>query len=290
MTAHSGAPPVQPITSKAFLRNLWRLMAPYWSSGERWPARGLLAVIVVMNLGLVYINVQLNWWNKEFYDALQQRNEGKFLSQLGIFAILATIYILVAVYRLYLNQMLQIRWRRWLTEHYISDWLNDRAYYRLQLGGYGTDNPDQRIADDLKFFVQYTLSLGLGLLSASVTLVSFIAILWEISGPLEFTLAGYDIVIPGYMVWVALIYSIVGTWLTHLIGRPLIRLNYNQQRFESYFRFGLVRLRENAEAIALYAGEDGERRSFRDLFQRVQANWFGIMSRQKRLTFFTVGF
>jgi putative ATP-binding cassette transporter len=209
---------------------------------------------------------------------------------MGRFGILATIYILMAVYAFYLNQMLQIRWRRWLTDNYLVEWLSDRAYYRLQLKGNPADNPDQRISDDMKFFVDQSLELSLGFLNAVVTLGSFVGILWGLSGPAEIPFNGSHIVIPGYMVWAALLYAIVGTWLTHKIGKKLIGLNFSQQRFEADFRFSLVRFRENAEGVALYNGEADELRGFRSRFANVVDNWWRIMKRQKILNFFTIGY
>jgi putative ATP-binding cassette transporter len=277
-------------TSRQFLRDLWVLARPYWFSEEKWGARGLLAIIVALNLGMVGIMVLLNQWNNAFYNTLQDKDLEGFYQQLLVFSGLAGAFILVAVYRLYLNQMLQIRWRRWLTERYLDEWIAHRTYYRLQLTDRETDNPDQRIADDLSLFVERTLSLTLGLLSAVVTLVSFVVILWGLSGMFSFNLGGHEIVVPGYMVWVALVYAIVGTWLTHLIGRPLVGLNFNQQKFEANFRFSLVRVRENAEAIALYRGEAGEIGNLRLRFSDVWRNWWEIMKRQKKLTWFNAGY
>ena len=275
---------------RQFLRDVWTLAIPYWSSEDRWPARGLLAVLVAMNLGLVYLNVVFNRWNNAFYNTLQDKDYAAFTHQLGVFTGLAAMFIIVAVYQLYLNQMLQIRWRRWLTDHYLDAWLADRAYYRMQLAGGSTDNPDQRIAEDLRLFVASTLALSLGLLSAVVTLGSFIAILWGLSGAVTLPVGPTGVTLPGYMVWAALVYAIAGTWLTHTIGRPLIRLNFDQQRFEADFRFNLVRFRENVEGVALYAGEADEGRTFRARFARVVGNWWGIMRQQKRLTWFTAGY
>jgi putative ATP-binding cassette transporter len=273
--------------SGAFLRDLWALTRPYWFSEDRWAGRGLLAIIVAMNLGLVYLSVLFNEWYRLFYDALQIRNSHEFWHQLGRFSILAAIAIVVAVYQIYLRQMLQIRWRQWLTTRYLQDWLGGQTYYRMQLLGGGADNPDQRIAQDLALFVNQTLTLTLGFISSVVTLVSFVGILWAISGPLTVPLGAGTVTISGYMVWAALVYAIVGTWLTHLIGRPLVRLNYDQQRYEADFRFGLVRLRENTEGVALYGGEEGEQKVLRHHFGFVVRNWWGIMKRQKSLTWFT---
>jgi putative ATP-binding cassette transporter len=275
---------------RRLLSDAWALARPYWRSNDRWPARGLLLAVVALNLGIVYINVLINEWNNAFYNSLQDKNYAVFVHQFIRFSWLAGLYIVVAVYQLYLNQLLQIRWRRWLTERYLRAWLSDGAYYRMQLGAGETDNPDQRIADDLRLFVTGTLTLAIGGLRAAVTLVSFVAILWSLSGPLTLRIGGSSIAIPGYMVWVALAYAIVGTWLTHWIGRPLVRLNFDQQRYEADFRFGLVRFRENAEGVALYHGESDELRGFRERFGAVVRNWWDIMRRQKRLTWLTAGY
>jgi putative ATP-binding cassette transporter len=226
----------------------------------------LLVTIIVMTLGLVYINVQFNSWYNDFYNTLQEKKQAEFFYQLGKYGVLASIYIVVAVYAFYLNQMLQIRWRRWMTDRYLQEWLSQRTYYRMQLTGKQTDNPDQRVSEDMKLFVDDSLSLSLGFLNAAVTLVSFVGILWGLSGALAIPLGANSFEIPGYMVWVALVYAIVGTWLTHKLGKPLIALNFNQQRFEADFRFNLVRFRENTEGIALYRGEPGELQGFRERF------------------------
>jgi len=272
------------------LREAWTLIRPYWFSEDRWAGRGLLVLVVGLNLGIVYINVLLNKWNNVFYNSLQDKDYAAFLSLLIRFSWLAGLYIIFAVYQTYLNQMLQIRWRRWLTERYLGAWLTDGAYYRMQLTAKETDNPDQRIADDLRLFVTGSLSLGIGGMRAIVTLVSFLGILWGLSG--SFTLPGWagGFTVAGYLVWTALLYSIAGTWLTHLIGRPLVLLNFNQQRYEADFRFNLVRFRENTEGVALYRGEPDELRGFRDRFNGVVQNWWGIMRQQKRLTWLTAGY
>jgi putative ATP-binding cassette transporter len=275
------------MSSKQFLSAFWALARPYWVSKERRTGLVLLAAVVVMALALVWLNVQFNYWYNDFYNTLQTQNQPEFYRQLLKFTLLAFAYIIIGVYQIYLQQMLQIEWRNWLNDRLLADWLKDRAYYRLQLLDRGTDNPDQRIAEDLRFFVDNTLSLGLGLLSAVVTLVSFVVILWTLSGALSFTLGATHVSIPGYMVWCALVYAIAGSWLTHLIGRPLIRLNFDQQRFEADYRFSLVRLRENSEGVALYRGETEETENFRARFGNVISNWWGIMRKQKQLGFFT---
>ncbi|HSN39538.1 MAG TPA: ABC transporter ATP-binding protein/permease [Burkholderiales bacterium] len=276
--------------ARAFLKDLWALARPYWFSDERWVARGLLAVNVVLNLAIVYISVLINKWQNDFYNALQNKDTAAFYRLLLHFSLLAAAFIITAVYQLYLNQMLQIRWRRWLTEKYLAEWIGNRTYYRMQLTDRGTDNPDQRISEDLALFVDRTLNLTLGFVSAVVSLLSFVAILWGLSGAFEFMLGSTQVRIEGYMVWAALLYAIAGTWITHRIGRPLIALNFGQQKFEANFRFSLVRFRENSESIAIYGGEANEMRGLRRRFLDVFNNWWEIMKRQKKLTWFRSGY
>jgi vitamin B12/bleomycin/antimicrobial peptide transport system ATP-binding/permease protein len=273
-----------------FWRDFWALFKPYWFSEEKVIARLLLFSIIALTLASVYMDVQFNAWYNLFYNTLQDKNKPEFYHQIGRFCILAAIYIVIYVYSTYLNQMLQIRWRRWLTRKYQTEWMSDRTYYHMQLTGNQTDNPDQRISEDLKLFVDSTLSLSLGLLNAVVSLVAFVGILWTLSGALEFPVGGDTYVVHGYMVWVALGYAVVGTWLAHKIGKSLIALNFNQQRYEADFRFNLVRLRENMEGVALYRGEEDEMRGFRNRFAPVYTNWWSIMRKQKNLNFFAIGY
>ncbi len=266
-----------------FLKAFWALAKPYWVSEQRAKAWTMLATVVGLVLMLVWLEVQFNAWNNDFYNTLQNKDGPEFFRQLGKFTLLAVLFIVTAVYRLYYQQMLTIEWRTWLTERFLANWMKDQAYYRMQLLDRGTDNPDQRIAEDLNLFVTSTLSLTLGLLSAVVTLVSFVAILWVLSGMIE--LAGLQI--PGYLVWIALIYAVVGTLVTHFIGRPLIGIEFNQQRFEADFRFSLIRVRENSEGVELYSGESGELDGFRERFGAVILNCWQLMLKQKQLTWAT---
>jgi putative ATP-binding cassette transporter len=275
---------------------VWRIASPYFYSEDRWPGRILLAAVIAIELSIVGINVLLNSWNNTFYNALQDKDWSAFVYQLGYFSVLATIYILLAVYQLYLNQWLQIRWRRWLTRAYLDHWLAGANHYRMQLLGDAADNPDQRIAEDVKQFIDSgptgigILPIGLGLLNSVVTLGSFAVILWNLSGTAPLHLFGSTWAIPGYLFWAALFYAIIGTILTHLVGRALTALNFQQQRYEADFRFNLVRVRENSEQIALLEGEPAERDQLLSRFSNVVANWLAIMSRQKKLTFLTAGY
>jgi putative ATP-binding cassette transporter len=279
-----------------FRRKAWALTKPYFQSEDKWKARGLLLAIVLLNLGAVYMLVLLNEWNRVFYDALQEKNQPVFWEQLGRFTYLAFAFIIIAVYRFYLTQLLEVRWRAWMTAHYLQRWLADHAFYQMELARYASnedkaattpDNPDQRIQEDLNLFTTYTVSLSMGLLNAVVTLLSFVGILWSLSGPFAFTLGGSSFNIPGFMVWMAVLYCTVGSVLTHYIGRPQIRLNFLQQRYEADFRHHLVRVREYSESIALDKGESVERAHLDTRFSTVLGNYLTLIKKQKNLIWFT---
>jgi vitamin B12/bleomycin/antimicrobial peptide transport system ATP-binding/permease protein len=272
---------------RSTLATVWRIAAPYFRSEDKFAGRLLLAAVVAIELTVVGINVLLNQWNNRFYTALQDKNWDAFVREMGIFCILAFAYIGLAVYQLYLNQWLQIRWRKWLTERYLGQWLHGANHYRMQLQGDAADNPDQRIAEDVRMFVDQTLNIGVGFLNAVVTLGSFVVILWGLSAASPLTLFGNEFHLPGYLVWGALVYATIGTWLTFLIGQPLVGLAFRQQRFEADFRFNLVRVRENSEQIALLRGESTEHERLSDRFGRVVRNWYEIMTTTKRLTAFS---
>ena len=284
------------------LRRIGQLAAPYFRSEEKWKARGLLVAVVALNLGTVYVTVLINDWSRIFYDALQAKNQPVFWTQLLRFTYIAMAGILVAVLKFYLTQLLQVRWRAWMTRTYMSRWLADRTFYRLELARYtrpagsaaaqlaSPDNPDQRIQQDMQLFTASTVGLSMGILNTVVTLVTFIGILWTLSGPLAFTLGGHAFHIPGYMVWVAVLYCVIGTTITHFIGRPLIGLNFRQQRFEADFRHHLIRVREHSEAIALDRGESVEHAQLDTRFSSVLRNYLALVKQQKNLVAFTASF
>ncbi|GLK90674.1 ABC transporter ATP-binding protein/permease [Pseudomonas turukhanskensis] len=268
-----------------FFSRVWQLASAYWRSEEKGMAWLLLIVVIAMSLVGVAISVWFNSWYRDFYNALQNKDLAAFTQLILYFCGIAAVAIAIAVYKLYLTQMLTIRWRRWLTEQHFAAWLAHKNYYRLEQAGY-TDNPDQRLAEDLNSFTDSTLSLGLGLIRNVVSLVSFSVILWGVSGSMEI----FGIDVPGYMFWAALLYALVGSWLVHLVARRLIVLNNNQQRYEADLRFGLVRIRENAESIALYNGENNEQQRLMGRFNKVWGNFWELMKVQKRLTFFSSGY
>ncbi|MDD0839058.1 ABC transporter ATP-binding protein/permease [Curvibacter sp. HBC61] len=276
-------------------RRILALSMPYFRSDERWQARGLLAAIVALNLGAVYMLVLINDWNRVFYDALQNKQADVFWHQLSRFALLAFAYIVIAVYKFYLTQWLELRWRAWMTRHYLDRWLANHLFYRLELARYAEgaahqappDNPDQRIQEDVNLFTSLTVSLSMGLLNAVVTLASFVGILWSLSGNFAFSLGGSDYNIPGFMVWMAVLYCVAGSVATHYIGRPLIGLNFGQKRYEADFRSHMGRVREYSESIALDLGSPVENENLKQRFGRLMANYIALIKAQKRLVWFT---
>jgi len=273
-------------------QRVWALSKPYFSSEHKWQARGLLLAIVALNLALVYMSVLFNDWNKLFYDSLQDKNATVFWEQLGRFTYLAFGFIVIAVYKFYLTQLLEMRWRAWMTAQYLQRWLSQQAFYRFELARFQSgaasipDNPDQRIQEDVGSFTGATLSLSMGLLNSVVTLASFVGILWALSGSFSFHLQGSEYVVPGFMVWMAVLYSLVGSVLTHYIGRPQIGLNFQQQKVEADFRHRLLRVREYSESIALDRGEGVEQAQLELRFSRVLANYLALIRAQKRLIWF----
>src|SRR5512140_543909 len=281
--------------AQATARKVWALSAPFFRSEHKWQARGMLAAIVLLNLAAVYMLVLLNDWNRLFYDALEKHDQAVFWAQLLRFTYLVFGYIIIAVYKFYMTQLLQLRWRAWMTGYYLRRWLSNQAFYRMELARFsnGTttpDNPDQRIQEDLNLFTEYSISLSMGLLNALVTLVSFVGILWTLSGGFTFSVAGHTYEIAGFMVWAAIAYCIGGTVITHYIGRPQIPLNFQQQRYEADFRHHMVRVREYSEAIALDKGEPVELAHLDRRFLDVLGNYLRLIRAQKNLIWFTTFF
>ena len=273
--------------AKKLFRGFWTLFKGYWSSEEKWKARGLLAFVIALNFAMVYLLVKLNEWYNTFYNALQNYEADKFWYLVGEFSAIAFTYIVIAVYAIYLRQMLQIKWRTWMTQNYLSAWMSGQTYYKLQDAA---DNPDQRISEDISQFVNLSLGLLIGFLKQLTTLAAFGVVLWELSGSFTLNFGGMEIIIYGYMFWFSFIYSGVGTFLAHKVGRKLIGLNFDQQKFEADFRFNMMRVRENSESIAFYRGEAAEMEGFNLKFSAVIKNYWQLMRKTKHLNFYVNGY
>ena len=275
------------MNKKNLLRGFWILFKDYWSSEEKFKARGLLAIVIILNFASVWFLVRINDWQNEFWNSIQAYQSELFWPLIGQFTALAFAWICISVYAFYLRQLLEIRWRKWMTENYLNAWMNGQTYYKLQDG---TDNPDQRISEDIAQFVSVTLQLIIGFLKEMVTLAAFSIVLWNLSGVFTFELGGTEFKIYGYMFWCSLIYSVVGTWLAHKVGRKLIGLQFEQQKYEADFRFSMMRVRENAESIAFYSGEDAEMEIFHGRFKNVITNFRQLMNKIKQLGFYQSGY
>ncbi len=238
---------------------------------------------------LVYLSKLINSWYARFYNALQEKNADVFWTELKVFAMLATLFIITAVYRTWLTQLLTIRWRRWLSEVYFRDWLADRTYYHMELTRQGADNPEQRIEQDCFNFTKQTLSLTLELILQVMTLVTFAVVLWNLSSDLVLPVFG-GLAVPGFLMWVAIAYALVGSLATYFVGRPLVRVNFMLERYNADFRYRMTRIRENAESIALYRGERDEGRGLEAAFARVYGTWWANMKYTKRLSWLTNGY
>lgn len=276
--------------TRQFFRDVWYLTKSYWQSEEKKKAFFLLACIIALTLGVVYMLVLLNQWNNSFYSALQNYDAKKIFDELIHFSWLAAIYILLAVYSYYLQQTLILNWRRWLTTRFIDIWLQNKTYYNLQMFGKDTDNRDQRISEDVRQFVEMTLSFGIGILKAFCTFASFVVILYNLSGSLSFTFMGKTWTINGYMLWASLLYSVIGTYITHIVGRKLVKINFIQQKYEADFRFSMIRLRESAESVAFYRGEAQEGSVFKQRFKMLLDNFWKLVNKQKQLVFLNSGY
>ena len=287
----------------ATLALAWRLAVPYFKEKrqgelvfrwfkirmqERWIGLGFLGTILALNVAQVYLNVWFNSWYNTFYTAMQDRNGPAFSAQLVLWCVIVAPLIASLVVEIYLTNWLRIRWRDWMTDHFVNRWMSNANYYRLSQVASGTDNPDQRIAEDIRDFISYTLTIFVQIFNTVLTLYAFTMVLWSISAEFPYSIGGFDLsLIPGYLVWAAVIYSIIGTYFTHMTGRKLITLRFRQQHVEADFRFAMMRLRENAEEVALLKGEEPEKRVFKGAFERLKVNFYEIMDVTRNLNIVT---
>ncbi|HEU5281776.1 MAG TPA: ABC transporter ATP-binding protein/permease [Gammaproteobacteria bacterium] len=270
---------------------IWRLIKAYFQSDERWFAYGFSMLIISLTVSLVGLDLVFNYWYSHFYDALQAYDKPGVLRLLFYFCGIAVSMIIIAVYRYYITQFFNLRWRKWLTNQFVGRWLQNRSYYLLENFDEKTDNPDQRIQEDVTAIISNTIDLVVGVLGAFMTLFTFIFVLWSLSGHLTLSFGSFGkLVIPGYLVWVGVLYASIGTYLTVKIGRPLVALNFEQQKREATFRYAAVEVRTHAEHIALYEGEHHQKTILNGLFDLVLSNYYLIILRQKLLLWFTAGY
>ena len=265
------------------LKQAWRLLRPYWVSEERWVARGLFALVFALDLGRIYTAVLISYWQKNFYDCLTAYQTERFWPLLLQFLAIVGAIIVINTARTWFYQMLEMQWRAWITDVFVKRWLEGKAYHQLERRG-RTDNPDQCIAEDLRLMASGALNLSLGFIKDLVNLVSYSIIIWSISGTLSFALGGHAFQIPGYMLWAAVAYAVATTLVLEKLGRRMVGIDYQQQQCEADFRFLLVRIRENAEQIAFYAGDATEQLRLKAVFGAIKNNWRQLMVYTKRVT------
>lgn len=270
--------------------HFWRIAGPFWSSEQRWKAIVLLFTIIGLNFAGIFLLIQINIWDNLFYGALQRYEKDAILPLFGRFALIVTGMVVSETYSVYLTKLLEIRWRNWLTEKMLHRWLANHTFYLMQTMDQKLENPDQRVSEDVRDFVRYTLSLSFGLLNKTIILFYFFGLLWRFSGIFRFSLGGYTIAIPGQVAIVTVIYCLAGSLIANKLGRQLTRLNYDRERYEADFRFGLIRVRENAESIALHRGGSAEEFSLMKRFSFVVGNWLSVIRKEKQLGFLTVLF
>ncbi len=251
--------------------------------------RNLVALSIFVNFADVALTLRFNFFYRDIYNSLQEYDANAFWYQLlWVFVPLATLNIAIGMFDLFVDSSLLIRWRTWLTHSLYERWLGNGTHYRIPFTDEEADNPDQRIQADVNSFIVQTTTLSIRLLSQAAQLVSFIVILWTLSR--DFVVPFTDTVIPGFLVWLVIAYAVVGTWLTHLIGRPLIGLDFRQEQVEANFRFALARNRIYSEQIALLRGERAEASRLSSLFHSVIDNYVGIIFRRIKLIAFTFSY
>jgi len=269
------------------MRGAWRWLREWLTAKDRGNARLLILGVVALTIAQVMVQMRFNTWNRDFFNALDKRDSGAFRHQIMVFLMLAAASMAAAVYQLYLKQLLQLGWREWLTRRLSEGWLHDGRQYQLEAGAAEADNPDQRIAEDVRVATELAIEFTVGLLISASMLVAFVGILWSLSGPLDIVLAGYNVHVAGYMVWAAVLYACIGSGLTWLVGRPMVGLNVRRTTAEADFRFGLTRAREGGESIALIRGEADERRGLTLLFGEVRDAVRNLMRSQRNLMWLT---
>lgn len=275
--------------SKTELRSCWELIKPWWVSEERWQARGLFLLVFLFDMALVGIGAWLSYWNKNFFNAFAAYDKGLVWKLMFEALLIALSGIIAEVSRTWFYQTLQIKWRKWLTDVYMKQWLNNAAFYRVE-SNHQIDNADQRIAEDIRDMTELALHLSLGFFSNLVKIVTFSMIIWSMSGTATIALFGLHINIPGYMLWVSIIYALVSSIVLEKWGKKIVEVEYEQQLRESDFRFQLMRIRENSAEIAISKGSDSEKQILENRFRKIEINWEAFKRYTRRITGFEKGY
>jgi putative ATP-binding cassette transporter len=272
------------------LRAFFALALPYFRSEDRWRGRALLAGVIAAEFALVYVAVVANQWHGRFFSALEARKWDKVGIELIVFGFIVIGNILAGMGMYWVGQHFQIRWRRWMTERFVSIWMAEGRHYRVRFVAPNVDNIHLRIANDISVFIQKTHEIYSGLVGVIVMLISFTIILGGLSASTPLPLFGFDLSFPGYLIVIALCYAGIGTFIAHLVGRRLIGLNFQQQRREADLRFATARVTDHSEQVALLQAEPVERAEIGRRFGALVKNWVTLAAVQTRLTGFTYGY
>lgn len=275
---------------KFFFHKLFKLLGLYWTRKEsRKSWIGFISVIL-LSVCNVYLSVRFNEWKNAFYTALQNYDAEATIQELILFSELAALYILAAWSIFYIRRVIALHWRKEMSTQFIDYWMRNKRYYYIELIHRQMDNPDQRISEDIDLFIGRTIQFTIGIFNAVLTFVSFVFILWNLSGIIPLTILGFHFDLPGYIVWVAILYAIVGTYITHKSGNKLSVMNYNQQRLEADFRYSMMRMREYATAIAAMDGEAYEKKGLHKKLGLLLGNLMKIIKREGVLTAIQSGY
>jgi putative ATP-binding cassette transporter len=271
-----------------FFRQFWRLVRGYYTSPrDRRRAWMLTVAVLVLTMIQIAVQVRFNIWNRDFFNALENRDRAAFFGQLWTLLLLVGAAMASAVAQLWAKQMLSLDWRRWLVQSLQRRWLEGGLHYQLNFMPDAADNPDQRITENTRWATAMAVDLLVGLLGSILTLISFLGILWTLSGALHVSFGANEFDVPGYMVWAALFYAVVGSLLTLLLGAPMVDINVRRNQAEADHRFALIRMRENSEGIALIRGEGDEDRTLRAAFSRVVSVMKDLYGRERMLMYLT---
>ena len=273
-----------------FIARFLRLAGPFWNSEERWSVRALTLALILLTVAQIVLQVRINLWSANLFNALDHRSMAQFFQQLEILGMILVASMTINATHMLIKRRIQLMWRRWMTQKLLNQWVTRGHEIQITYIPGDHDNPDGRIAEDIRNTVESALELAHSLFYCLMLLISFIDILWGLSGILTIRLLVVDIPIPGHMVWIALVYSICATALALIVGWPLIRAADRRQTAEANFRFGLVHVRENAEAIALVHGELDERNRLNTLFSGIRSSWDRQSYAMGRLFLFTSGY
>ena len=264
----------------------WKVLAiPFWKTKERYKVGVYLLIALACDLINVYTTARLSDWSRDFFNSLQSRNLEEFMTQLGILCILASVSLVLFANQKFFCSKAILIWRRWLSAHYVNRWLSSKCYYR-ETGLGNLDNPDQRIAQDLQLFPALTINMIFDFIDSIGSLGVFSVILWKLSD--QYIILGYHV--PGSLLWIAIAFVIVGTYFTHLIGKPLINLEKQSQKIEADYRYGLMRIRDNAKAIGAYGGELYEEKSLSERFKHVYTVWINMYIKRRHMNYFHSGY